>query len=139
MDTRNRLEHYADSALDVVLDALPMTEYTAVVVDNSGSIPTGYAVCPCCGGSGRQALTEGDKWMRSWKGGLSYYDPVSDTKNCQNCGGQTMYGKALGYTKVDPATGNGCEHTYVGRKAGNCYHVYTCTKCGSSYDIDSGD
>lgn len=116
-----------------------MTEYTAVVVDNSGSIPTGYAVCPCCGGSGRQALTEGDKWMRSWKGGLSYYDPVSDTKNCQNCGGQTMYGKALGYTKVDPATGNGCEHTYVGRKAGNCYHVYTCTKCGSSYDIDSGD
>ena len=85
--------------------------------------------------------------MRKWKGVLSYYDPETDTKTCQNCGGQTMYGKPLGYTKVDPNTppmqflidGLGCHHEYVGRNAGRCYTIYTCKKCGSSYDIDSSD
>lgn len=101
-------------------------------------IPVGYGVCPCCEGSGRVKLTEQDAWMRKWKN-LSYYDPETDTKTCQNCGGQTMYGKPMGYTKLDEATGKGCQHEYVGRNAGRCYTVYTCKKCGSSYDIDSSD
>jgi hypothetical protein len=110
-------------------------------------IPTGYGICPCCKGSGRVLIEEGDAWMRTWKGGLSYYDPNTDTKVCQNCGGQTMYGKALGYTTIDPNTdpmqfmidGLGCKHEYVGREAGRCYRIYTCRKCGHHYDIDSGD
>ena len=102
------------------------------------NIPAGYGVCPCCGGSGRVKLSEGDAWMRAWKD-LSYYDPETDTKTCHNCGGQTMGGKAIGYTKLDKGTGKGCHHEYVGRNAGRCYTIYTCKKCGSSYDIDSGD
>ncbi len=60
-------------------------------------------------------------------------------QQCLNCGGQTMSGKALGYTKIDPATGLGCNHTVQGRSAGRCYNIYTCTKCKFSFDIDSSD
>ena len=102
-------------------------------------IPDGYAVCPCCHGTKRVALTESDDWMRKWKGGLSYYDPETDTKTCQNCGGQTMFGQALGYTKKRPGTDVGCLHEWTGRDAGRCYTIYTCKHCRSTYDIDSGD
>jgi uncharacterized protein with PIN domain len=95
--------------------------------------PEGFALCPVCHGSCRIPATG------EWKSVMAGYDKATDTFECDNCGGQTMYGKAKGYTKIDPATGEGCKHEFVGRKAGNCYHVYTCTKCGSSYDIDSGD
>jgi DNA-directed RNA polymerase subunit RPC12/RpoP len=74
-----------------------------------------------------------------YKGIMSGYDKETDTMACRNCGGQTMYGKPLGYTAIDPETGLGCKHEYVGRDAGRCYTIYTCRKCGSRYDIDSGD
>lgn len=94
-------------------------------------IPPGNAICPCCEGTGLIELTEKEKTY-SW-----YKDKTH--RQCTNCGGQTMSGKALGHTKIDPATGLGCKHTYTERSGGRCYHIYTCTKCGYSYDIDSGD
>lgn len=94
-------------------------------------VPKGYAECPCCKGTGLVELTEKEK-LYSWNKNKTH-------RQCSNCGGQTMSGKALGYSKIDPNTGLGCEHTVTGRNAGRCYHIYTCTKCGFSYDIDSGD
>lgn len=111
---------------------------TPMIIDVN-NIPEGFAVCPCCHGTGRRSLSKEDAWMRTWKGGLSYYDPTTDTKVCDNCGGQTMYGRAQGYVKKRPGTDEGCIHEYVGRNAGRCYTVYTCKHCSSSYDIDSGD
>jgi hypothetical protein len=102
-------------------------------------IPKGCSVCPACNGTTRVKLADGDAWMRTWKGGLSYYDPDTDTKTCDNCGGQTMSMKALGYTKTRPGTDQGCLHEYTGRSAGRCYTVYTCKHCHSTFDIDSGD
>lgn len=94
-------------------------------------VPKGYAECPCCKGTGLVELTEKEK-LYSWNKDKTH-------RQCSNCGGQTMSGRALGYSKIDPNTGLGCEHTVTGRNAGRCYNIYTCTKCGFSYDIDSGD
>lgn len=99
-------------------------------------IPAGCAVCPTCNGTKRRPVLPSEQ---SYKKIMSGYDAATDTMACGNCGGQTMYGRSLGYTKIDPATGLGCEHEYTGRNAGRCYTIYTCKKCGSSYDIDSGD
>lgn len=93
------------------------------------------AVCPKCNGSTRQPLGPWE-WKNCMPAG---YDKQTDTVACDNCGGQTMSLTATGRTRIDPATGLGCEHTYTGRQAGNCYRIYTCTKCGDHYDIDSGD
>lgn len=100
------------------------------------NLPDGFAVCPKCHGSCRIPVPPE---QQQYKHLYSAYDKATDTLECDNCGGQTMYGKAKGYTKIDHNTGEGCLHTFRGEKRGNCYHVYTCTKCGSSYDIDSGD
>jgi hypothetical protein len=107
----------------------------SVVISSSGrDIPQGYAICPCCHGSTRIPVPEN---LRQYN--LAGYDKTTDTLACDNCGGQTMNLKALGYTKKrNPEDTEGCKHEYVGRNAGNCYTIYTC-KCGSSYDIDSGD
>jgi hypothetical protein len=78
-----------------------------------------------------RALTEFDL-KYEWNKNKTHYD-------CDNCGGQTMYGKPAGYTKLDPKTGLGCLHEYHGRNAGRCYTIYTCKICSSHYDIDSGD
>ena len=100
-------------------------------------IPDGYAVCPCCNGTGRRPLPED---QRRYAHVMAGYDKATDTLACNNCGGQTMYGKAKGYTKkVTPESTEGCKHEYVGRNAGRCYTIYTCKHCGSSYDIDSSD
>ena len=94
------------------------------------------AICSKCNGSGR-APYQGDPTYRHI---TASYDAASDTFACDNCGGQTMSGRATGMTRIDPATGLGCLHTFVERQAGNCYHIYTCSKlCGTFYDIDSGD
>lgn len=99
------------------------------------TIPAGCGICPVCNGTTRRAVLPSEE---SYKKIMAGYDATTDTMPCHNCGGQTMFGKAVGYTKLDPETGMGCRHKYVGRKAGRCYTIYTC-KCGSSYDIDSGD
>lgn len=102
-------------------------------------IPNGCAVCPACNGTKRLPLTDQDAWMRAWKGGLTQYDPETDTKTCDNCGGQTMSMRALGYTAIRPGTNEGCLHKWKGESAGRCYTVYTCQFCFSRFDIDSGD
>lgn len=100
-------------------------------------IPEGYAVCPCCNGTTRRLLPE---TSRCYADTLSGYDKTTDTLACNNCGGQTMSLKAVGYTKKPtPEATIGCKHEYEGRNAGNCYTIYHCKICGSSYDIDSGD
>ena len=94
-------------------------------------IPVGNAICPVCEGTGTVPLTE-KELTYSWYKGYTH-------RQCTNCGGQTMGGKAMGYTKIDPKTGLGCKHYFTGRTIGRCYNRYTCTKCDSQYDIDSGD
>lgn len=100
------------------------------------TIPAGCGVCPACNGTLRRPVLPSEE---GYKKIMSGYDAATDTMACGNCGGQTMYGQSLGYTKIDPATGLGCLHEYTGRNAGRCYTIYTCKKCGSSFDIDSGD
>lgn len=96
---------------------------------------SGHAVCPVCLGTKRRVVRpEEEQYKKIFSG----YDKETDTLACGNCGGQTMSGRAQGFTKIDPKTGLGCSHEYKGRNAGNCYTIYTCMKCGSSYDIDSG-
>jgi hypothetical protein len=92
------------------------------------------ATCPACNGSKRKSAA--DNPYRKITAG---YDPATDTLACSNCGGQTMSGIASGKVPIDPATGLGCEHSYVIHSGGRCYHIYTCRKCGHRYDIDSGD
>lgn len=95
-------------------------------------IPKGYAECPKCKGTGiGDALTEKDL-SYSWNKGKTHF-------RCNNCGGQTMGGTPLGYSKINPDTGLGCLHQFVGREAGRCYRIYTCIHCKYNYDIDSGD
>lgn len=103
-------------------------------------IRKGEGVCPVCNGTTRVApLTEQDAWMRTWRGGLSYYDPATDTKTCRNCGGQTMSGIATGVVRLRP-DGTPCTHSWKGREAGRCYRIFTCIHgCGTSWDEDSGD
>lgn len=92
-------------------------------------IPENNAICPCCNGTGLVPTTEEQKKFSWWKDKTHL--------PCQNCGGQTQFGNALGYTNIDPATGLGCHHVCTYRKKGNCWHEYTCEKCGFCYDIDS--
>lgn len=105
---------------------------TAPVIDRSWyPVPVGHDMCPVCDGAAIVPLTE-KEMEYSWNKGYTH-------RACTNCGGQTMSGKALGYTKIDPTTGRGCHHKYTSQTIGRCYHRYTCTKCGSQHDIDSGD
>jgi len=102
----------------------------------TNSFPNKYVTCPCCEGTGRTKPTEGyEKYKRSY----ADYDEATDTLPCKNCGGQTMSGRASGYTLPNPQTGVGCKHEFVGRNAGRCYTVYVCKHCSSQYDIDSSD
>src|SRR6478735_3420984 len=94
-------------------------------------VPKGHDTCPDCQGTGLVELTEQEK-SQNWNKGKTH-------RQCTNGGGQTMSGKALGYSKIDPATGKGCHHNVTGRNAGRCYTIYTCKKCNYSFDIDSGD
>jgi hypothetical protein len=96
------------------------------------AVPAGHAVCPKCNGTKREHYAGPGKYIAT-------YRESDSTIECRNCGGQTMSLKAQGHTRIDPATGLGCMHAYVGRNAGRCLTSYLCTKCGSGYDIDSGD
>jgi hypothetical protein len=104
---------------------------TATIDRSWYPIPVGHDTCPVCEGTGLVPLKESELGY-SWNKGKTH-------RQCTNCGGQTMSCKALGYTKIDPATGKGCIHHVTERLAGRCYHIYTCTKCKFSYDIDSSD
>lgn len=111
---------------------------TAMMIE----VPKGHGVCPCCKGTGRVPLEDHDEWMRTWPGGLPYYDEDTDTKTCQNCGGQMMWGTAVGYTKLPdgaPEGSAGCLHQFTPRNMGRCYTLYTCNHCKTEYGIDSGD
>lgn len=90
------------------------------------------ATCPKCNGTTRMPATDLNRMCVG-------YEKTTDTLPCDNCGGQTMAGKAFGETKADPLTGLGCLHDFKGRNAGRCYTVYTCAKCRASYSIDSSD
>jgi hypothetical protein len=102
-------------------------------------IPAGHAVCPKCNGTTRRPYDYTHDPSGKWRKGRATYRESDDTLACDNCGGQTMSLQAKGHTRIDPATGLGCMHNYVGRDGGRCYTVYTCAKCGSGYDIDSSD
>ena len=95
-------------------------------------VPRGSGLCPVCNGTGIGRALDEKELIYSWNKGKTHYQ-------CNNCGGQDMGGKARGYTRLDPATGKGCLHAFVGRNAGRCYTVFTCSKCLDKYDIDSGD
>jgi uncharacterized protein YbaR (Trm112 family) len=99
------------------------------------TIPAGYAVCPCCKGTKRVPLLEE---QRRYAHVMAGYDKETDTLTCNNCGGQTMFGQSIGYSKKrNPEDIEGCKHEFSGRNAGRCYTIYTCKHCNSSYDIDS--
>lgn len=105
-----------------------------VVAAGTGRAGVGMAVCPKCNGTTRRPCPENLLKYR-----MATFDAADKTLACDNCGGQTMSLSATGRTRIDPATGLGCLHTYVSRTTSRCYHEHTCTKCGDRYDIDSGD
>ncbi len=90
-------------------------------------------VCPVCNGTGRRPAGE-----NSYKKVYAGYDEVTDTLPCNNCGGQTMYGRPSGRVPLRP-DGTPCKHEYASATVGRCLTRYTCKHCGSSYEIDSGD
>lgn len=90
-------------------------------------------ICPVCNGTGRKPA--GDY---KYKHVIAGYDKETDTLQCNNCGGQTMWGKPTGKTR-ERADGTPCVHEYNVTNRGRCYNNYTCKHCGYSYDIDSGD
>lgn len=89
--------------------------------------------CPVCNGSGRRPAGNSP-----YKGVLHGYDAETDTLPCNNCGGQSMYGKPTGKVTLRP-DGTPCRHDYTSRTVGRCLTEYTCRHCGHSYQIDSGD
>jgi hypothetical protein len=71
--------------------------------------------CPVCNGTGKH-----------------------QDRECRNCGGQYMYGKATGLVKLN-REGVPCTHSYRGETVGRCLTDYTCIHCGERHQIDSGD
>ena len=90
----------------------------------------GYGVCPVCNGSKQIPLTP-NELRYSWNKDKTHRD-------CTNCGGQTMYGRATGQVKLRP-DGTPCKHEYTSATVGRCLTRYTCVHCRSSHEIDSGD
>lgn len=89
--------------------------------------------CPVCNGSGRRPAGN-NPYKKVYAG----YDAETDTLSCNNCGGQTMYGRSTGQVSLRP-DGTPCRHEYTSRTIGRCLTEYTCRHCGHSYEIDSGD
>lgn len=87
--------------------------------------------CPVCNGSKLVALSE-EECNKYWNKGKTH-------RQCQNCGGQYMFGQATGLVAARP-DGAACEHDYD-YKPGRwrCTHDYTCKHCGDQYTIDSSD
>jgi hypothetical protein len=96
--------------------------------------PEGFAVCPCCNGSGENKEQPLKEYEKKWSFNLG-----REFERCLNCGGQYMSCASSGFSRIDPNTGLGCKHEYKYRSAGRCYHEYTCKNCNERYYIDSGD
>jgi hypothetical protein len=90
-------------------------------------------ICPVCNGTCRRPAGD-DQYKHMYMG----YDKDNDTLPCNNCGGQTMYGRATGQVPLR-ADGTPCVHEYDYKLLGRCYHGYTCRHCSFKYEIDSGD
>ncbi len=93
----------------------------------------GYGICPVCNGSGRKPA--GNILSKTVYAG---YDKETDTLNCNNCGGQYMYGTPKGEVKLRE-DGAPCTHSYSSQAAGRCLTKYTCKHCNDVFNIDSGD
>ena len=91
--------------------------------------------CPVCNGTGRRAVPEDEERFCHQR---ASYDAATHTLTCNNCGGQTMSGKATGRTLARPDS-TPCKHEYDSRTIGRCYTQYTCKHCGYYFSIDSGD
>jgi hypothetical protein len=91
-------------------------------------------ICPKCNGTSRRPAG-----ISPYKNSIAGYDAETDTFTCDNCGGQTMYGRATGKVPLRKDNGQPCLHEYNYKKLGNCYHGYTCKHCDYSFNIDSGD
>lgn len=92
-----------------------------------------HGTCPVCNGTGRRPAGN-IQYKQSYSG----YDAETDTLACNNCGGQTMYGRPTGQVPLN-LLGEPCKHVYISRTVGRCLTEYTCTECGHRYQIDSGD
>jgi rubredoxin len=90
--------------------------------------------CPVCNGTTRKPA--GDT---KYKQVIYGYDKANDTLICNNCGGQTMWGKPTGMVYARKDNGQPCVHEYTREQRGRSYVTSTCKHCGYSYDIDSGD
>lgn len=90
-------------------------------------------ICPVCNGTTRRnAKNVNSKTV------YADYDPETDTLPCNNCGGQTMYGKPSGRTPLRD-DGTPCIHEYNARSVARHHTIYTCKHCNYVYNIDSGD
>lgn len=94
---------------------------------------TKEGTCPVCDGSTRKPA--GDS---KYKHIISGYDKETDTFQCDNCGGQYMWGRAIGKVRLQQ-DGTPCTHKYTGKTVGRCLTQYTCMHCNDQYQIDSGD
>jgi hypothetical protein len=92
-------------------------------------------ICPVCNGSGRVPVPA---HQQKYKTVYASYDADTDTLSCNNCGGQTMFGRPTGKVPLNHS-GEPCVHQYTSRNIGRCLTEYTCSECGHRYEIDSGD
>jgi transcription elongation factor Elf1 len=88
--------------------------------------------CPVCNGTKRVPA------VGTYKAMIYHYHADTDTFQCDNCGGQYMYGGASGMVNLNNQ-GEPCKHQYTGVQTGRCYYEYTCTNCGDKHSIDSSD
>lgn len=88
-------------------------------------------VCPVCNGT-KEVLLSGKDLTYSWNKGKTH-------RQCDNCGGQTMFGQATGQVPLRKDNGEPCVHEYTYTNLGRCYHGYTCKHCGYNFKIDSSD
>ena len=72
--------------------------------------------CPICNGTGKS----------------------EDGRECNNCGGQQMYGRGTGQVNLRQ-DGTPCKHEYKSTTIGRCLTEYKCIHCSFKFDIDSGD
>jgi hypothetical protein len=91
-----------------------------------------HGICPVCDGTLRRPAND-----TSWKTIIAGYDSSTDTLGCDNCGGQTMYGRATGIVLLNK-DGNPCTHEYTSDTIGRCLTQYSCKHCNYKYIIDSG-
>jgi hypothetical protein len=88
-------------------------------------IPERHAICPLCKGTGLGTeLTV--QQLKRW--------PYLTHFKCGNCGGRTISGVAIGYTRMDPLTRRGCLHTFTEGSSIDGIVIFNCTRCNYSYE-----